>query len=30
MVNAKPIDTPMDPSIKLVPYQGKTYSNPRR
>jgi len=25
MINVKPLDTPMDPSVKLVPNQGEPY-----
>ena len=28
--NAKPIDTPMDPSVKLPPNQGEPFSDPGR
>ncbi|XP_050907557.1 uncharacterized mitochondrial protein AtMg00810-like [Lathyrus oleraceus] len=27
LLNAKPADTPMDPSVKLLPYQGEPLSN---
>ncbi|XP_019195737.1 PREDICTED: uncharacterized protein LOC109189582 [Ipomoea nil] len=30
MSDCRPIDTPMDPNIKLVPEQGKPFSNPGR
>jgi len=30
MLDCRPIDTPMDPNIKLVPEQGKLFSDPGR
>ena len=30
MLDCKPVDTPKDPNIKLLPYQGEPYSNPER
>ena len=30
MLNCKPVDTPMDPNVKLVPGQGEPLQDPRR
>jgi len=30
MLDCKPIDTPMDPNVKLLPNQGEFYSDPDR
>ena len=30
MLDCKPVDTPMDPNVKLVPGQGETLCDPRR
>jgi len=30
MLNTKPMDTPMDPSVILVPNQGESYFSPKR
>jgi len=30
MMDCKPVDTPMDPNVKLVPGQGELFSNPGR
>jgi len=30
LMNAKPIDTPMDPNTKLVPNQGEPFAKPER
>ena len=30
LLNAKPVDTPMDPNVKLLPNQGDPLSDPRR
>ena len=30
MITAKTVDTPMDPSVKLVPDQEEPYSDPER
>lgn len=27
LMNAKPVDTPMDPSVKLVPDQGEPFAD---
>ena len=30
LLGARPIDTPMDPNVKLLPDQGESLSDPRR
>ena len=30
MLNCKPVDTPMDPNVKLVPRQGEPLGDPGR
>ena len=30
MLDCKPVDTPMDPNVKLVPRQGEPLRDPRR
>ena len=30
MLNCKPVDTPMDPNVKLKPRQGKPLRDPGR
>ena len=30
MLDCKPVDTPMDPNVKLVPGQGESLGDPRR
>ena len=30
MLDCKPVDTPMDPNVKLVPSQGELLQDPRR
>ena len=30
MLDCKPVDTPMDPNVKLVPEQGEPLRDPRR
>ena len=30
MLDCKPVDTPMDPNVKLVPGQGEPLRDPRR
>ena len=30
MLDSKPVDTPMDPNVKLVPRQGESLGDPRR
>ena len=30
MLDSKPVDTPMDPNVKLVPSQGGLLRDPRR
>ena len=30
MLDCKPVDTPMDPNVKLAPRQGETLRDPRR
>ena len=30
MLDCKPVDTPMDPNVKLVPGQGESFGDPGR
>ena len=30
MLDCKPVDTPMDPNVKLIPRQGESLGDPRR